>query len=108
LFQSLSLTFEQINDLRIAFSLLNKDNDGSISINDLGTLLNSLGYNVTDNMIDEFNSFGNGTINFEEFLKLIADDCDFEDDDTQLFDAFKLFGNFNIDFNKFSFKNFYY
>ena len=73
---------------------MNKDNDGSISIDDLGTLLTSFGYNVTNEMIDELNSFGNGTINFEDFLKLIADDCDFEDDDTQLFDAFKLFGNF--------------
>ena len=72
--------------------MLHKDNDGSISSQDLGSLLSSLGYKVTDHMIEEFNIIGNGRINFEEFLKLIADDCDFDDDETQLFDAFKLFG----------------
>ncbi len=68
------LTNEQIAELKEAFSLVDKDGDGSITAKELGTVQCSLGYNQTkaelQAMINEVNADGNGTLDFLEFCKI--------------------------------------
>ena len=70
------LTEEQIAEFKEAFSLFDKDGDGTITTKELGTVMRSLGQNPTEaelqDMINEVDADGNGTIDFPEFLNLMA------------------------------------
>uniref|UniRef100_A0A453FRP2 EF-hand domain-containing protein n=1 Tax=Aegilops tauschii subsp. strangulata TaxID=200361 RepID=A0A453FRP2_AEGTS len=69
------LSEEQIGEFKEAFSLFDKDGDGSITTKELGTVMRSLGQNPTEaelqDMINEVDADGNGTIDFPEFLNLM-------------------------------------
>ena len=64
------LTHEQIAEFKEAFSLFDKDGDGTITTKELGTVMRSLGQNPTEaelqDMINEVDADGNGTIDEEE------------------------------------------
>jgi len=64
------LTEEQIAEFKEAFSLFDKDGDGTITTKELGTVMRSLGQNPTEaelqDMINEVDADGNGTIDFPE------------------------------------------
>merc|ERR1712242_312531 len=70
------LTDEQTAEFREAFALFDKDGDGTISTKELGTVMNSLGQKPTpqelENMIKEVDIDGNGEIDFDEFLAMMA------------------------------------
>ncbi|ONI04838.1 hypothetical protein PRUPE_6G342600 [Prunus persica] len=70
------LTEQQIAEFQEAFCLLDMDGDGCITIEELGTALKSLDQHPTEeelqNMISEIDADGNGTIEFGEFLHLMA------------------------------------
>jgi len=70
------LTEEQIAEFKEAFSLFDKDGDGTITTKELGTVMRSLGQNPTEaelaDMINEVDADGNGTIDFPEFLTMMA------------------------------------
>ena len=70
------LTEKQIAEFKEAFSLFDKDGDGIITTKELGTVMRSLGQNPTEaelqDMINEVDADGNGTIDFPEFLSLMA------------------------------------
>ncbi|EEA06466.1 putative calmodulin [Cryptosporidium serpentis] len=94
------LTEEQIAEFKEAFSLFDKDGDGSITTKELGTVMRSLGQNPTEaellDMINEIDADGNGTIDFPEFLSLMArkmKDTDTEDELTEAFSVFDRDGN---------------
>ena len=70
------LTEEQIAEFKEAFALFDKDGDGTITTKELGTVMRSLGQNPTEaelqDMINEVIAEVNGTIDFPEFLSLMA------------------------------------
>nr|ABK21927.1 unknown [Picea sitchensis] len=89
------LTEEQIAEFREAFSLFDRDGDGSITTKELSTVIRSLGQNPTEaeiqDMINEVDTDGNGTIDFREFLDLMAHKIKDLDSDEELREAFKVF-----------------
>ncbi|XP_075659638.1 calmodulin-like isoform X2 [Castanea sativa] len=70
------LTEEQIAEFQEAFCLFDKDGDGCITIEELAIAIRSLDQNPTEeelkSMINEVDVDGNGTIEFGEFLNLMA------------------------------------
>lgn len=63
---------------RKAFRLFDKDGSGKISLRDMRLLARQIGEKVTDetllDMIDEFDLDGDGEIDMEEFLQIMAND----------------------------------
>ena len=63
---------------RKAFRLFDKDGSGKISLRDMRLLARQIGEKVTDetllDMIDEFDLDGDGEIDLEEFLQIMAND----------------------------------
>ncbi|KAF7324711.1 Calmodulin-like protein [Mycena kentingensis (nom. inval.)] len=116
------LTPEQISEFKEAFSLFDKgapafaspprspliairraDGDGTITTLELGTVMRSLGQNPTESelqdMINEVDADGNGTIDFNEFLAMMAkkfQDTDSEEEIRQAFHVFDKDGNGTI------------
>merc|ERR1719203_1328073 len=68
---------------------------GTVSTDKLGTLMRSLGQNPTDaelqDMINEVDADGNGTIDFPEFLSLQARKMKDTDTEEELIEAFRAF-----------------
>ena len=90
-----TLTDEQIAEFKEAFALFDKDGDGTITTKELGTVMRSLGQNPTEaelqDMINEVDADGNGTIDFPEFLNLMARKMKDTDSEEELKEAFKVF-----------------
>jgi len=89
------LTEEQIAEFKEAFSLFDKDGDGTITTKELGTVMRSLGQNPTEaelaDMINEVDADGNGTIDFPEFLTMMARKMKDTDSEEEILEAFKVF-----------------
>ena len=90
------LTEEQIAEFKEAFSLFDKDGDGTITTKELGTVMRSLGQNPTEaelaDMINEVDADGNGTIDFPEFLTMMARKMkDTDSEEEIIIEAFKVF-----------------
>ncbi|CAG9323448.1 unnamed protein product [Blepharisma stoltei] len=73
---SKDLTEEQLAELKEAFSLFDKDGNGQITTRELGTVMRSIGQNPTEgelqDIINEVDHNGNGTVDFPEFVTLMA------------------------------------
>ena len=89
-----NLTDEQIIEFREAFQAFDKDGNGSITTKELGTVMRSLGQNLSEGeikeVIDEVDEDKNGTIDFQEFLSLMARKMKILDKEDELLDAFKI------------------
>ncbi|XP_054822260.1 calmodulin-like protein 11 isoform X1 [Prosopis cineraria] len=89
------LSEEQIVEFKEAFCLFDKDGDGCITLEELATVIRSLDQNPTDeelqDMISEVDADGNGTIEFAEFLTLMAKKMKETDAEEELKEAFKVF-----------------
>ena len=90
------LTKEQITEFKEAFSVFDKNGDGTITTKELGTVLRNLGQNPTESelqdMISEVDVDGNGSIDFLEFLSwVLARKTNDTDADGELVEAFKIF-----------------
>ncbi|KAF5740522.1 calmodulin-like protein 8-like [Tripterygium wilfordii] len=89
------LSEKHIAEFQEAFCLLDKDGDGCITIQELGTAIKSLSVNPTqeelENMISEVDTNENGTIEFGEFLNLMARKMKENEADEELKEAFKVF-----------------
>uniref|UniRef100_A0A0E0MPD5 EF-hand domain-containing protein n=1 Tax=Oryza punctata TaxID=4537 RepID=A0A0E0MPD5_ORYPU len=97
---------EQVAEFREAFAFFDKDGDGCITLEELDTVVRSLGQTPTREelaeMIRDVDADGNGTIEFAEFLALMArkavrgggcggDENGGGDADEELREAFKVF-----------------
>ena len=93
-----NLTDEQIIEFREAYQAFDKDGNGSITTKELGTVMRSLGQNLSEaeikEVIDEVDEDRNGIIDFQEFLSLMARKMKIIDKEDELIDAFKV-----LDFN---------
>ncbi|KAJ6931193.1 hypothetical protein NC652_014634 [Populus alba x Populus x berolinensis] len=89
-----SLTEEQIAEFREAFSLIDKDADGFITMEELATIVQSLDRRPTkeeiQDMICDVDLDGNGTLDFEEFLNIMGRKQK-ENVTEELKEAFKVF-----------------
>ena len=89
------LTEEQIAEFKEAFSLFDKDGDGTITTKELGTVMRSLGQNPTEaelqDMINEVDADGNGTIDFPEFLTMMARQMNSDECEEEIREAFRVF-----------------
>ncbi|KAL3874258.1 hypothetical protein ACJMK2_037298 [Sinanodonta woodiana] len=89
------LTEEQIAEFKEAFGLFDKDGSGSITSKELGTVMRSLGQNPTEaelvEMISEVDVDGNGSIEFPEFLKMMARKIKEPENEEDIIDAFRVF-----------------
>eukprot|EP00092_Neocalanus_flemingeri_P003873 GFUD01004170.1.p1 GENE.GFUD01004170.1~~GFUD01004170.1.p1 ORF type:complete len:153 (-),score=52.09 GFUD01004170.1:118-576(-) len=89
------LSEEQIADFREAFTLFDKDDDGIITIKELGTVMRSLGQTPTEDelqdMINVVDIDENGTIEFVEFLSMMARKMREPDRDEGLQATFRVF-----------------
>lgn len=74
---------------------LDRFDTGSITTKELGTVMRSLGQNPTEaelqDMINEVDADGNGTIDFAEFLSLMARKMKDTDSEEELKEAFRVF-----------------
>ncbi len=88
-------TEEQLNEFKETFSLFDRDGDGTISTKELGTVMRALGQNPTESelqdMINEVDADGNGTLDFSEFLSLMATKTKELDTEDEFIEAFKVF-----------------
>ncbi|XP_072064765.1 calmodulin-like isoform X8 [Arachis hypogaea] len=75
-FSNDALTEDQVAEFREAFSFIDKDHDGFISVDELATIIKSLEGNPTkeeiQHMISEVDIDGSGSIGFEEFINIMA------------------------------------
>lgn len=67
---------ETENDLLEAFKVFDKDQDGSITQDELRSVMTNLGQKLTsqelDEMIKEADTDGDGKINYKEFVKMMV------------------------------------
>ena len=86
---------EQINEFKEAFNIFDKDKDGYITTKELGDIMKNLGQTPSEaelqDMINEVDIDGNGTIDFKEFLGLMARKMRDADTEEELIEAFKVF-----------------
>ena len=90
-----NLTDEQIAEFKEAFQIFDKEGDGSITTKELGTVMRSLGQNPSDDeirqMIIDVDEDKSETIDFKEFLGLMAKKMKENDSEDELIEAFKVF-----------------
>ncbi|KAK3611439.1 hypothetical protein CHS0354_027164 [Potamilus streckersoni] len=90
----------QIEELKEAFRLFDKDGDGSITTDELGTVMRNLGQFPSEEelkqMLKDIDIDGDGTFSFEEFVQVMANmggisEQSEEDEERELREAFRVF-----------------
>ena len=89
------LTEEQKAELKEAFSLFDKDGDGTITIDELSIVMKSIGQasskEAIKEMIGDIDDDDDGEVSFEEFMKLMARKMKEGEMEEELIEAFKTF-----------------
>ncbi|KAF3904211.1 Calmodulin [Orbilia brochopaga] len=89
------LSADEVRTFREAFNHFDKDGNGEISIAELGEVMKGLGQNPTESelvdIIHEVDQNNTGTIDFDEFLALMAPRNDIRNLESELRDAFNVF-----------------
>ncbi|KAH8902980.1 EF-hand [Coniochaeta sp. PMI_546] len=92
---AIKLTQEQIAQYRQVFDLFDKDHTGDITAEELGEVMKGLGLNPSDSelhdLIAEADVNKDGSIDFNEFLNMMARTVKEVDNEEELKNAFKVF-----------------
>ena len=96
------MTEEKIVEFKEAFSLFDKDRDGTITKKELGMVMRFLGQNPTEaelqDMVNKVDADGNGTIGFPKFLIMMAMKKKEADNLERVREAYKMFAHNGDDF----------
>jgi calmodulin len=89
------LTPEQIAEFRDVFNIFDKDGDGRVTVKELGTIMRALGHHPAaaelEVMVADVDTEGTQTVEFAEFLEMMAkqlQETGIEDDVKEAFAAF--------------------
>ncbi|ODN05908.1 Calmodulin [Orchesella cincta] len=89
------LTEEQVGEFKEAFMLFDKDEDGIITVSELGIVMRSLGQRPSDteleNLVNEVELEECGLIEFNEFLQMMSKKMKDAESEEELTEAFKVF-----------------
>lgn len=89
------LTEEQIGAFQDAFFRFDTDHDGVINAKELGPVLRQIGQNPTEaelqDMVNEVDKDGTGSIDFPEFLAMMAMKINEQNAEDEIREAFKVF-----------------
>ncbi|KAF1575878.1 UNVERIFIED_CONTAM: Calmodulin, partial [Eudyptes robustus] len=93
------LTKEQVEEFKEAFELFDKDGDGRVTALELGIVMQSLGHTPTEqeliDMVNEIDEDGNGSIELEEFVKMMSRKVKDTETEKELQEAFQVFDKDN-------------
>ena len=96
------LTMEEISEYKEAFSIRDEDHDGKITTEDMKILMRSLGRNFSNakfkEIISNISKHGQeeNTVEFHEFLELMANFRKDDENPEKLVKAFKYFDRSNV------------
>lgn len=89
------MTPEQISEVQDAFNLFDRERRGYVTSKDVSSVMRQLGMSVTEQelqeMIAEVDTDGNGTMDFPEFLAMMARKIDSDDGEEECKEAFRVF-----------------
>lgn len=89
------LTEQQLEDCRAAFDMFDKDGDGTVTTEELTAVLRSMGQNPTEavvqEMMDDVDTDGSGTVEFDEFVGLMTKYLLSSNPEEDLRESFKVF-----------------
>lgn len=89
------LTRQQVKDFKDAFAIFDKDGGGSITTEELGDVMKSLGQKPSQHelvaMVQEIDADGNGEIDFPEFLTMMLRKMNEGNPEKELMDVFTVF-----------------
>jgi calmodulin len=89
------MTEDRISEFKQAFDAFDKSGDGVISTSELGTVMHSLGYYLTEDdlqdMINGLDEDGDGTVDFPEFLSAMSRGMKDAVAEAEIAEAFKFF-----------------
>jgi calmodulin len=93
--QEFQLTDEQVAEIRDAFTMYDKEKKGEIPTSLLGPVMKNLGHNLKPDQlaecIDAVDGDGSGTVDFDEFLALMAKKTKEAEDERELREVFRVF-----------------
>ncbi|XP_064545783.1 calmodulin-beta-like [Drosophila montana] len=91
----MDMTADQMKEFQRAFKMLDRDGEGNIQARDLGAFMRDLGKMPTDSelqsMVNQVDTDGNGTIDFEEFASAMMARMKQVPDDDDLREAFNVY-----------------